>query len=396
MNPASREIQIEIADATVCAGTCAGCSLPNEIKHSAHREGISTQMRELINSRLEEYLSALDGYDSITITYSVGDHFLYADHYIQAIYQDAVQLIKRAGVSAKGGSAVSVTASLVGKSADLHRRLAFHASLQDPDVPFIPVVVFDPKKLQHRKFAEGYLDTIKASSHAFSKVDFSVNLSSEVVRAITPEDLLTVASEHGFEPAVINWQMTTHNLENTWGCAATIEEIKEWIIRYDTMAMSESAASSYGYIMGRVLGLADALAAGGHSLISNEMREVIFHSISRTLLIDGEGNVYPKFEAIGDIPHGKEYGYEAMGNIADASIAEIIATALPKVHRRIVMALSGHACAGCRHVTACALSGFHVYNHVIQRAGKRDTPESCPHIAMGFFDYCREAKPCAS
>lgn len=123
--------------------------------------------------------------------------------------------------------------------------------------------------------------------------------------------------------------------------------------------------------------------------------ELVYKSIQ----IDDKGNLFPKYEAIGDIAHAPRLGINALGNVNDdVEITTMFEKNLINTKRFVTKQFINEPCSQCEYNQYCANSGFHVYNYVLNKAAKNDINVAlkvnenikkmgCPHVAKNIFKH---------
>jgi hypothetical protein len=379
-----RELQVQIDDIYGCHGNCPGCVLTSSEK-KATTPSMSAETLALVASRIGEYVSHLGQLDRLNITFAVADHLMLEDDYFGHIYETGARLIEAANPTDRSHSGVFFSTSMIGKREQILPRMEKFAALAAGRPPFMPVVVLDPALLYSAKFGPIYEDMILRSRELFGQIDLSINLSDEAVRRMPPQALHDFAADNGFSEVTINWTPTPFNKEHT---TKDLEFLARWMIEFDhCLETAGRISSSFRPVLLRTIHAVMCAASNGEtSSIAGTIRNMVPKTIRHSIEFDHLGNVLPKFEAIGDVPHSERFGLKPLGHIREGSIAEIMDKALPGVLQRIQQAhIRSRACMGCRYAPICAATGFHVTNLVLMRDRGRDP--FCPHVARALFDH---------
>lgn len=382
----AHEIQIEIDDVSSCQGSCAGCILTSSERLS-HEPMMPGATLDLVHERLAEYVLTLDGLETINITYGIGDHLLMPEGYVEQMYRRGADLVLGTGISG-GECAVFFTTSLIGSYEKVSAKLEHIAQTVVEGVPLYPVVVVDPCKLKLSQYGKVYARSIALSRTLFGKVDLTLNLSQAAVRSMSATELCDFASEHEFSWLTVNLAPTRQNFDATLG---SMGEIQAWLLDFAREADARDIAYSYGPVMRR--SLAATTINSGDFVIN----EVVFETSAKSLLVDHDGNVMFKAEAIGDVFHGDRFGYRPMGNVNDGPIEAMVDVAKHKISSAIVQDhLKIPACRDCEYLNPCMMTGFHTYNRMLAEMNGRPQGQGCPHVAKALFDhYADEIAPAA-
>lgn len=383
----SDELQIEIDDSLGCPGRCPGCVLSADERRTRTPDMPLARIA-LAVERLIDYAHGLKGLRKINLTFGIADHGgLPVEHLVQA-HAQGVRLLNATGLN-DGHNAVFMTFAMIGKHAHVLERLkALRQGVLDHGTPLIPIVVLDPGLFYHARFGEDYVRNIEAAHTIFGRIDLAINLSEEAVQRLAPAVLHAFARDRGFEEVTVNWTPTHDNLPHTY---RNMDALGDWLLAFDALVRSTPGLGcSYGPVLRRALDAA-ACGADDDALAGTSLTHALADGIGETVLksvqIDHEGRFFPKFEAIGDIPHHPRFGLPVMGSI-DADLREQADRALPGIQRTILRALSGRACSGCTFRNACALTGFHVINHVVRSGAVPTLPDAqgCVHPGRRLFE----------
>lgn len=382
----SRELQIEIDDIYACPGRCAGCALSANERLTSKADMTHTTRQGII-AALAAYIPTVAGLERVNITYGIADHFMMPDDYLAAVVSEAFDLLDQTGLADRGR--VFLTTSLIGRQTHIRERLARLADLCARGA-VSPIVVLDPAKLYAERFGPVYAANILEARNRFDRVDLAINLSDNAVRQITPEKLHDFALRHDFDEVTINWTPTLDNLSAT---ASDMGFLAHWLTDFAAISMAQGRVqTSYVPVLLRALDSIECRRPDeGHPALHEIVAAQLEQIVTRSIQFDHQGNLFPKMEAIGDVAHSDRFGYVPLGNVAVAPIAQLLQQGLPAVQQRILAAHSRHpACMSCRHLSVCAVTGFHVYNHVLSQARRPATKTQCPHVGRMMFDYLAE------
>jgi hypothetical protein len=380
------ELQIQIDDVYACPGSCGGCVLAAE-ERRATAPDMASEILDLCFDRLARYIPTLDGLRYINITFGIADHLRMPDAYLQSLYHRSADLLEQSGFTGPD-NAIFFTTSLIGKTENILPRL--EALLNNRrKVPIYPIAVLDPAKLYNKNFGAIYEGNILQTKKLFGKVDLAINLSDEAIQRITPRDLHDFAADHGFGEVTLNWTPTPGNLDRTFG---DLPALAQWLFDFDDCVdQSGRILSSLSPMLRRSVEMVYCSARTPDHLPSmiDVLTEILPNTVRRSLEIDHHGFLLPKLEAVGDITHGSRFDLPPLGHLRDGEMADLIDRALPGLTTRIARLHSQHkACMQCPHLAICAITGFHVYNHVA-----RDRPPSntaCPHIGAALIARYRD------
>jgi len=371
----SEEFQLQIDDVYSCGGSCAGCVLTQDERKS-RVPALKESVFELLSSRIIEYLPHISDIKSLNITYGIGDHLRMSTDYLSSIYDLAVSCIEsRAGLS----GSVFISMSLVGREADLKSKLNHLKAIQKPGIPIIPLVVLDPKKLYNKRFSDVYKGLMQEAKQISGIVDLSSNLSDEDCRRISPSEMHEFAVLNGFNDVTLNWVPVQSNLLST---TQDIKGTARWLNSFtDICESSGKVKSTFSPIFQM---FAEHLKNEGDISPLEVVDRYVIPLISRQLQIDHTGNVYPKFDGIGDLPQNPRFGFESIGNIVDESIDDIITNNSILIKTRTSSPyLKKSSCMSCEYSKYCALTGFHVYTKNVLA----ETDGSCPHLGYDILHH---------
>ena len=380
------ELQVQIDDVYACPGNCGGCVLAAE-ERRATTPDMAPEILDLCFARLADYIPTLDGLRYVNITFGIADHLRMPDDYLHRLYHQSADLFEKTGFTGPENS-IFFTTSLIGKTDQILPRLEkllHHRRV----IPIYPIAVLDPAKLYNKNFGAVYEGNILRTKELFGKVDLAINLSDDAIRNITPRDLHDFAADHGFGEVTLNWTPNKGNLARTFG---DLPALVQWLFDFDhCVETAGRIASSLAPILRRSVEMVYCSARNPDQLPSmvDVLREILPNTVRRSLEIDHEGFILPKLEAVGDITHGSRFDLPPLGHLADGAIADIINKALPGLTTRIARLHGQHkACMQCPHLAICAMTGFHVYNHVIRDQMPDGT--ACPHIGAALINHYRQ------
>jgi hypothetical protein len=380
------ELQIQLDDVYACPGNCGGCVLA-AAERRVQGADMSDAVREGVIARLEEYVKARPRLDRLNITWGIADHLLMEDEYIAALYRDGCRVVRAADPVDRDHSAVFFTTALIGKEERVMPRLEKLAGLwRDEGIRFIPVAVMDPGLARREGFGPKYRGMILETRRLFGKVDLSVNLADDIISSVAPEELHDFAADNGFDELTLNWVPTLGNLDRT---AGGMEALGDWLIRFDAHLSRENRiSSSFRPVILRVIDSVMCKSDGQMPGYAEAAAALIPESFRRSIQIDHEGHLMPKFEAIGDVPQNPRFGYPDLGNVLDTPLMELLEREIPVVTRRAIAAHANtRACADCTFAGFCAATGFHVVNHVLRKSGHDEGRAACPHVGQRLFRH---------
>jgi len=387
----ANEIQIEIDDVYACPGSCKGCVLT-----SAERKAVAPDMppviREKIFLLLNEYIKRLSGLTKINLTYGIADHGLMDDDYLSKIFMDGENLINNFNVffNTKEVNTVFMSFSLIGKEDIILNKLINLKKISEgKNVLLLPIVVLDPEKLEHHKFGNIYYNNIVNAKRIFGKIDLSLNLSKAAVNILTPQALFDFAKEHQFSEVTINWIPTKDNLDLIFDKDGFIDRLANWLIDFAKLINAQIGVGkiecSYDPVIKKTFDAVMCKKNGSINdvILLDALNQTIDETIIKSLQFDYNGNVFPKLEAIGDVPHNERTGLKPWGNVMEIdNLYDFINEKVMYTKKVIVKSLSSNICMSCDYYAVCAASGFHIYNNVIKNDGV-----NCSHIGKKIFDY---------
>jgi len=379
----AQELQIQIDDVYACHGQCPGCVLA-AIERRAVRPDMSDDVLDSTIARLTEYASELAPLRRVNLTYGIADHLIMDTAYIRSLHAKGAAVVRAGRPSDREHSAVFFTTALIGKPADVVRKLTSCRSEEDLDVPLLPIVVLDPRLLHAVKFGPIYREMIADTKAVFGKVDLTINLSDEAVRMMGPEEFVAFAIANGFDEVTINWSPTLTNAGDTCG---DLPALRRWLLGFDDeMRRNPGITSSFHPVL---RGAIDAAMCGSDEdslpTLVETVTNVFAETVRKSIQIDHTGKLMPKLEAIGDVPHSARFGLPEIGHVGTGPISRQIEAALPAMQRRVVSAHRGAQCMECPVSGICAATGFHVITHVMKQTGTSDSGR-CPHVARDLIE----------
>lgn len=394
MSHYSNEIQIEIDDVYGCPGSCPGCVL-TKTERKNNKPDMSKET--LVNSiqKLCEYVPTLANLEKINLTYGIADHFLMSKEYLEFTFREGSKLIRAANLQ-NPHNGIFYTASMIGKHNLIMEKVNFlHKLSKEEKVPFYVIAVLDPKNLYRKNFGDVYKDNIISTNSLIGRVDLSINLSEEAVTMITPRELYDFAKMNNFDEVTINWVPTFDNIRFSY---ANLEKTTRWLIEFDELvSMDEKLGTSYRPVILRTIdNISCTNIDESESLIESidkNLNELIYKSVQ----IDENGYIFPKYEAIGDIAHNPRLKLEPIGNInEESSIQELFKNKRKSIQRTINKIMNNVTCINCEYSKYCANSGFHIYNHVLQNISeinslsminKNISRNGCFHMGKSIFAH---------
>lgn len=363
MTRLSNEIQIEIDDVYGCPGHCPGCVL-SSIERKNILPDMDTNVLKTSISKLIDYIPTLEGLEKINLTYGIADHFLMTEEYLNFTYHEGAKLIKAANLTDKK-SGIFYSASMIGKHDKIMSKVNFLYEISKKEgVPVYVLAVLDPKNLYRNNFSKTYTDNIIKTNELLGRVDLSINLSIEAINMISPEDLYEFAKLNKFDEVTINWVPTKDNIKHSY---IEQETLSKWLIRFDDLiASDELIGTSYRPVMLRTINNINCFDYENERSLIDCIDSNLDELVNKSIQIDHLGNLFPKFEAIGDIGHNPRIGIKQSGNILEKnSIKEMLHNNRNNTKKFIIETLSNKTCINCNLNKYCAISGFHAYNHIL-------------------------------
>lgn len=390
--PYSNELQIEIDDVYGCPGHCPGCVL-STLERKTNIPDMNFSILEKSINKLKDYIPTLKNLEKVNLTYGIADHFLMSNEYLKKTYNLGADLIEETGFN-NGYNGIFYTASMIGKHEKIMEKVSFLHNLSlKRGVRFYIIAVLDPKNLYHKSFAETYKNNIIETNNLIGKVDLSINLSEEAISKISPKELYDFALLNNFDEVTINWTPTEDNIKFVY---FEQKKLSKWLIEFDELLNNENKLStSYRPVIKKTI---NNLMCKSFDEVENSLQEDIANNldelVKKSIQIDDKGNIFPKYEAIGDIAHNPRIGIKPWGNIQEEiSINDIILRELPSTKKFIIKQFTKEPCLSCEYNKFCANSGFHIYNYVLNNfATKEKIKENihdldCFHVAKSLFKH---------
>jgi radical SAM protein with 4Fe4S-binding SPASM domain len=392
----SNEIQIEIDDVYGCPGHCPGCTLSSLERKSDHADMAPEVMVNAIN-KLKQYVPTLKNLEKINLTYGIADHFLMSKEYLAHTYDLGASLIEEANLS-NPYNGIFYSASMIGKHELIMEKVRFmHDLSKKRGIPFYIIAVLDPKHLYHKKFAEVYKKNIIETAKLIGKVDLTINLSEEAINFITPQDLFEFALQNHFDEVTINWTPTFDNLQFVY---MNQQKLASWLLEFDRLISdSKKLDTSYRPVIIKTINNLKCKQPEQELSFQENLEYNLPELVHKSIQIDDKGNIFPKYEAIGDIAHTPRLGFEPIGNVMqEQGISEMFERHINITKKNVTKQFLQEPCDSCEFNQYCANSGFHIYNHVLQKAAKKDINISmalknnieqhgCPHVAKQMFKH---------
>lgn len=394
----SNEIQLEIDDVYACPGHCPGCVL-SSIERKTREPDLDFNILKTAITKLIEYVPTLSNLEKINLTYGIGDHFLMSNEYLEKTYHLGADLIEKTNLKNEYNG-IFYTASMIGKFEIISPKIDHLAKISKTrGVPFYIIAVLDPKQLYNKNFANVYKKNIIYANEVTGKVDLAINLSEEAIDKISPQELYDFAKMNHFDEVTINWTPTDDNLNYVY---FNQKKLVKWLIEFDSIiAERKDLDTSYRPVILKTL---HNIMCGANEWnnelnldfnlsIKNNLDELV----QKSLQIDHKGNIFPKYEAIGDIAHTPRIGIKAWGNVTEnKSIREIVINSRKQTISTIQKQFLKKPCMNCEYRSLCANSGFHVYNHILNDSSSQTFKEKiaenirendCPHSAKSLFNH---------
>lgn len=392
----SNEIQLEIDDVYGCPGHCPGCVL-SSLERKSFSPDMKTEILESAINKLKKYVPTLNNLEKINLTYGIADHFLMDNEYLEYTYNLGANLIESVNLT-NPYNGVFYTASMIGKHEHIMGKVRFmHELSKKRGIPFYVIAVLDPKNLYHKKFSDIYKQNIIQTNNLIGRVDLSINLSEEAVNFITPLELYEFAKLNCFDEVTINWTPTFDNLEYVY---MNQDKLLSWLLEFDQLISKDGKlGTSYRPVMMRTINNLRCKQPELSYSFQDNLEYNLPELIHKSIQIDEKGNIFPKYEAIGDIAHTPRLGFSPIGNVMDnQNIAEMFENKLNNAKKYVTKQFISEPCNSCEYNQYCANSGFHIYNHVFWQAAKKDKnilakinsnikEFGCPHIAKKMFKY---------
>lgn len=381
------ELQIQIDDVYACHGLCAGCVLSAEERRTQTPDMDEAILQKAIE-RLTEHAAAMRQLKRVNVTYGIADHILFGADYIVRLHELASRVIKAGRPDDPEHSAVFFTTSLVGKPSKVIALMEEVRSRIGDDIQLIPLVVLDGRLMEASKFGPMWREMVLAAKSLFGKVDLSTNLSDDAIKAMTPRQLADFATANGFDEVTVNWAPTIGNAART---LSDIKSMEAWLLEFDAIAEGkDQITTSFRPVIEKTVDALMCNYTGTPPRLLATVQQLVPETLRKSIEIDHKGNLLPKFEAIGDITHADRHGLSPLGNIEDASIAELIDKAMPSVARKIMGLHTRGGCLSCEYSPVCAGTGFHIATNVARQTGRGEGNGGCPHVAYGLIKKIAE------
>ena len=393
----SNEIQLEIDDVYACPGHCPGCVL-SSIERKTREPDLDFNILKTAIAKLIEYVPTLANLEKINLTYGIGDHFLMSNEYLEKTYHLGADLIEQTNLKNQYNG-IFYTASMIGKFEIISPKIDHLAKISKKrGVPFYIIAVLDPKQLYNKNFADVYKRNIIYANEVTGKVDLAINLSEEAIDKISPQELYEFAKMNHFDEVTINWTPTDDNLNYVY---FNQKKLVQWLIEFDSIiAEKKDLDTSYRPVILKTL---HNIMCGAnewnnelHLDFNLSIKKNLDELVQKSLQIDHKGNIFPKYEAIGDIAHTPRIGLKAWGNVTeDKSISEIVVNSKKQTIATIQKQFLKKPCMNCEYRRLCANSGFHVYNHILnssaanlqENIAENIRENDCPHSAKSLFKH---------
>lgn len=397
--PYSNELQLEIDDVYACPGHCPGCVL-STLERKSNKPDMSFEILSTSIKKLIDYIPTLSNLEKVNLTYGIADHFLMSNEYLEKTYHLGADLIEKTGFKNEYNG-VFFTASMIGKHELIMKKVKFlHDISLKRGVRFYVIAVLDPKNLYHKSFAQTYAKNIVETHKLIGKVDLSINLSEEAIDKISPQELYDFAVLNEFDEVTINWTPTEDNIKYVY---FNQDKLAQWLIDFDTLlSQNEKLTTSYRPVIKKTIN--NLMCNRQDNLdynLKNDISMNLSELVKKSIQIDDKGNIFPKYEAIGDISHTPRLGIPAWGNIMeDKTIDNIINHGLKNTEKFIIKQFTKDPCLSCEFNSFCANSGFHIYNYVLNKFADKEMINKnikdldCYHIAKKLFQhyYMQEIK----
>lgn len=371
-----RELQIEIDDVYACAGSCPGCALSSS-ERMTNKPDMPVWILEQSLRKLNTYINNLHSrapLDEVSLTYGIGDHFRVDINYIKLLAEMTNSFFSRIGLP-YDSKTMFLTTSLVGKKSKVKEYLKVLSEIKG--VQIIPIAVLDPILLRgNKRFSEDYFENIKLTREFFSRTDLQINISDDVIRETTPQEVVNFAKENKFKEVTINWVPNQHNILNT---TLALPHTTQWLIEFALLLDNEEIDTSYVPVLEKCINIQkNSSRTETSEFILNNAKETYELSIQ----IDHEGHVFPKMEAIGDVPFNSRFGYPDCGNISTSSIEECVDTGIQKISKALMKELLSKPCSECQFNKACFSGGFFAYSKILNQKGECINPVKSIFVEM--------------
>lgn len=359
----SNEIQLEIDDVYGCPGHCPGCVL-STIERKSNMADMPFSILESSINKLINYVPTLKNLEKINLTYGIADHFLMSNEYLAKTYSLGADLIEQTNLKNQYNG-IFFTASMIGKHDTIMSKVNYLYNVsQERGVPFYIIAVLDPKNLYHKTFGEIYSKNIINTNALIGRVDLSINLSEEAIDKISPQQLYEFASNNHFEEVTINWVPTEDNMQYVY---FDQKKLANWLIEFDNLiSLDGKMSTSYSPVIKKTINSLMCKTTGFGEDFREQLQMQMPEIVQKSIQIDHLGNIFPKYEAIGDIAHTPRLGIPAWGNVQDSkSIRDMVLEGQKQTEKFVMKQFTKQPCLDCNFNKFCSNSGFHIYNHVL-------------------------------
>lgn len=367
-----QELKIAIEDMTRCAGSCQGCVLTDNERKSVNRwddEGwrqLGSFLRAWFN-HAEQNL--IDGQlDELAVNFGQGDHFLLTP-------EDADRMIKWTAETFDGKASAFITASGVTG----HERLksaakSFHEASVRYNQSLMIDVILDPVSLGNRKFSRIYQDNLDFIRETFGGMDLNINISPEVVRAITPSTLDSFLKENGFSIVTINMVPTMENsLSFSQEWSHMIHWLDEFINLYPDGAIRPYVNNYMATLANHTKRIHD----------TEPMVDSVFNNALRSIYVASDHRVFFSQAGVGDIPMSERTsGLRSICSIEDGFDHDLIEKKAKLFSAKVVHPFMSKSCYNCEFNRVCTLNGAYALRNTISYTNRND---SCPVGMKGLI-----------
>jgi len=395
----SKDIQIEIDDVYGCPGSCAGCTLSVSERKTKNAVMSPLTLTQSIK-KLKDYIVTLKDFEKISLTYGIADHFLMSKEYLANSYNLGASLIETVNFT-NPHNGIFYTASMIGKHKTIMDKVKFLYELsQKRKVPVYIVAVLDPKHLYNKKFSSVYKKNIIEANKIISRVDLTITLSKETIDFSLPQDLYEFALINYFGEININLTPTFDNLSFVY---MDQNKLADWLLDFDKLIEKNKKLNvNYRPVIMKIINNLKHTKNKQYYSFQEIIKHNIPKLIYRSIQIDDKGNIFPRYDAIGDIAHTPRLGYKPIGNVSEElGIEDMFERHINAIKSHITKQFVKEPCNACEYNLYCANSGFHIYNYVLNKAAKNDMniamllknnieKNNCPHVAKKMFKYYEE------
>lgn len=357
-----KELQIEIDDVYSCTGSCPGCMLTVEERMSK-KPDMDEPTMDLTLEKLSDYITGLQdsrGIESVNLTFGIGDHLRMSDEYLASLTYKTERFFRET----KGmpqSRAMHVTMSLIDRPQHVERSLRILKANKGVDV--VPIVVIDPILLfSQKRFAPDYLLNIRKAKEIFSVIDMQVNISDSVVDTIHSSEIADFAKENEFSEVTINWVPNNFNLGKT---TRQINRTKEWLLELAaTIDSEENLSSSYIPVVEKCV---NSQKNSEELEIFDYISKITEETYRYSIQIDEKGRVFPKMEAIGDIPFNPRFGFSELCNIHQHDMEESVEAGVSAIEKWLKKSILKQPCIDCPYQKACCSGGYQAYSQFLDQ-----------------------------